>query len=96
VISSTGIDLVQLHGNESPEMIDHIWAPVIKVAHVSTFAVDVGEEEGKEAEAERATAAAEATEAVAVALRYTASAFSGKAVCLLFDAQLPGTQGECV
>jgi hypothetical protein len=69
-------------------MIERIWAPVIKVAHVLAFTLGAGA--GDEA------AEAEALEVVAAALRYTASAFSGKAVCLLFDAQLPGTQGEIV
>lgn len=34
IIESTGIDLVQLHGQESPDFIDVINAPCIKVLHI--------------------------------------------------------------
>ena len=34
VIEITGIDVVQLHGNEDPDVIEHINAPCIKVLHI--------------------------------------------------------------
>ena len=34
IIDETGIDLVQLHGQETPDVIDTIKAPCIKVLHI--------------------------------------------------------------
>ena len=35
IIEITGIDVVQLHGNEDPDVIEHINAPCIKVLHIA-------------------------------------------------------------
>ena len=35
IIEKTGIDIVQLHGNERPEVIERLNAPCIKVLHIS-------------------------------------------------------------
>ena len=74
---ATGIDLVQLHGDEPASLADEIQAPVIKVLHVAPGG------------AASAPAAAEA----AAHLRATAQAFEGKALALLLDSRVPGSAG---
>ena len=41
IVSETGIDIVQLHGDESPDIIDSINAPCIKVLHVAPTTSDL-------------------------------------------------------
>jgi hypothetical protein len=38
IVAATGIDLVQLHGEEGPEVVDRVHAPCIKVLHVAPAA----------------------------------------------------------
>lgn len=79
IIAETGIDLVQLHGNESPEFVDQIkGASCIKVLHV-----DAGTCEGN----------GESTPQKSSLLLSQANAFAGRAVALLVDSKVPGQAG---
>ena len=77
IVADTGIDLVQLHGEEAPEVIDRIHAPCIKVLHVAPAGAAAG-----------AAGASDVDR-----LRHDAERYAGRAVSLLLDSRLPGTRG---
>lgn len=79
VIEATGIDVVQLHGNEDVSDIAQINAPCVKVLHVD---VDSAAEN-----------AAEAGETAVAQLQKDADVFAGHAAALLLDSRIPGTAG---
>ena len=81
MVAQTGIDLVQLHGEESPELIDQIHTPCIKVLHVAP--------KGSSSESAGGTPMAPIVDR----LRQDVERYSGRAVGLLLDSRLPGTQG---
>ena len=81
-VAAAGLDLVQLHGDESPELAARITVPVIKVLHVPPVSGSgSGSGSGSESQAH------------AQALSQQAQAWSGKAVALLLDSRLPGARG---
>ena len=78
-VSQTGIDLVQLHGDESPEMIDRIHAPCIKVLHVTPKGQGLGKEPGQGGPS-----------SVIDRLQQDTITYANHAVSLLLDSRLPG------
>ena len=75
-IRQTGIDIVQLHGDEPPEVIDQIHAPCIKVLHVTPK----GQGQGLGNE----------PLSVIDRLQQDTQAYANHAVSLLLDSRLPG------
>ena len=75
-IRQTGIDIVQLHGDEPPEVINQIHAPCIKVLHVTPKGQ--GQGLGKE------------SLSVIDRLQQDTQAYANHAVSLLLDSRLPG------
>ena len=78
-VAATGIDLVQLHGDESPQLAERVHAPVIKVLHVP--AVSGSDNTSSETDSQRER------------LRKQAEEWSGRALALLLDSRLPGSRG---
>eukprot|EP01041_Mallomonas_annulata_P007220 gene7220-14723_t len=84
IIESTGIDIVQLHGEETSDMITAINAPVIKVLHctatTSTSSSSSSPSNGNESD-------------LITPIKDAIQSFSGKAIGILLDTKLPGTAG---
>lgn len=80
IIERTGIDMVQLHGDEPIDVIQKIKVPVIKVLHcsVQTSMSDILKNN---------------TEKVIEVLKMDLIALEGKAVAVLLDSRIPGQQG---
>jgi anthranilate synthase/indole-3-glycerol phosphate synthase/phosphoribosylanthranilate isomerase len=79
IVAATGIDLVQLHGEEGPEVVDRVHAPCIKVLHVAPAAAVAAEAKASGGDVDR--------------LRHDAERYAGRAVSLLLDSRVPGTRG---
>lgn len=78
VVGATGIDIVQLHGDESPDFAQLLRAPVIKVLHVPAVS---GLDTSAESDSQRER------------LRKQAELWTGQALALLLDSRLPGSRG---
>jgi phosphoribosylanthranilate isomerase len=85
IVERTGVDLVQLHGDEPASLIEAISVPCIKVLHVSPKTSPTS--------STTSTATSTSTDAVIERLKQEAEEFSGKAIALLLDSRLPGAKG---
>jgi phosphoribosylanthranilate isomerase len=75
IVLETGIDIVQLHGEESVADLERIQAPCIKVLHITPSASSAQEDTQKSVER----------------LKAEIEQFGGKAIAILLDSKLPGT-----
>lgn len=75
IVLETGIDVVQLHGEETVQDLEQIHAPCIKVLHMTPSSVTVSNE-GVEGSVER--------------LKAEIEQFAGKAIAILLDSKVPG------
>jgi len=85
MVDGVGLDLVQLHGSESPEYIDKITVPCIKVIHIpSTDNNDnFNDDKNKGNDYDNDVHSVKAQ----------AQLFSNRAIAILLDSQSPGTKG---
>jgi len=88
IIAETGIDIVQLHGNEPPEFIDKIkGAYCIKVLHVNAG------EATHTSSSSSPSSTSSSSSSSSTSLLSQAQAFAGRAVALLVDSKVPGQAG---
>jgi phosphoribosylanthranilate isomerase len=79
IVTETGIDIVQLHGDEAADAISEINAPCIKVLHVAP-------KDSPEAASSSSSSSSES-------LVSQVASFAGKAVAILLDTRVPGKAG---
>ena len=84
IVQRTGIDIVQLHGKEDASFIDKIVVPCIKVIHIPALSTTSDVNQGQENGADDAR--------IVQAVLSEVEGLKGKAVALLFDSKLPGSQ----
>lgn len=78
MIAATGIDIVQLHGQESHDIVDRIQASVIKVLHLPIKNTDTATTAGPQ-------------ETIDIeSLTNSIRSWSGKAIAILLDSKMPG------
>ena len=81
-VRQTGIDLVQLHGDEPPDVIERIHAPCIKVLHVAPKGQGLGQDPGLDKE----------PLTILDRLQRDTAAYANHAVSLLLDSRMPGNR----